>query len=122
MAFTAATRLLLTQGHRQQATALLDELAQVPDIHADPYYAAALPTLVRTALALRQPKLAGRLADAAEPRTPLASHALCAARAQLAEAAEQQVEAATTADAAERWREFGHVPERPTPYSARGAA
>ena len=113
LAFTAAARLLLAQGHRQQANALLVELAQVPDIHADPYYAAALPTLVRTALALRQPELASRLVDAVEPRTPLAEHALCAARAQLAEAAEQQVEAAALyADAAERWHEFGNVPER----------
>ena len=43
LAFTAAARLLLAQGHRQQANALLVELAQVPEIHADPYYAAALP-------------------------------------------------------------------------------
>ena len=113
MAFTAATRLLLAQGHRQQANALLVELAQVPEIHADPYYAAALPALVRTALALRQPELADRLVDAVEPRTPLAEHALCACRAQLAEAAEQQIEAAGLyAEAAERWREFGNVPER----------
>ena len=112
-AFTAAARLLLAQGHRQQANALLVELAQVPEIHADAYYAAALPTLVRTALALRQPELAHRLVGDAEPRTPLAEHALHAARAQLAEAAEQHADAAAQyAEAAERWREFGNVPER----------
>ena len=112
-AFTAAARLLLAQGHRQQANALLVELVQVPEIQADPYYAAALPALVRTALALRQPELAHRLVDDVEPRTPLAEHALHAARAQLAEAAEQHAEAAAQyAEAAERWREFGNVPER----------
>ena len=113
MAFTAAGRLLLAQGHRQQANALLVELAQVPDIHADTYYAAALPTLVRTALALRQPELAKLLVDGVEPHTPLAEHALHAARAQLAEAAEQHADAAAQyAEATERWREFGNVPER----------
>jgi hypothetical protein len=40
-------------------------------------------------------------------------HALAAARAQLAEAAEQHLDAAALyADAAERWHEFGNVPER----------
>ena len=112
-AFTAVTRLLLAQAHRQQANALLDELAQVPEIQADPYYAAALPTLVRTALGLSQPELAHRLADGVEPRTPLAEHALHAARAQLAEAAEQHAQAAARyAEAAERWHQFGNVPER----------
>ena len=113
MTFTAATRLLLAQGHRQQANALLVELVQVPEIEADPYYATALPTLARTALALRQPELAERLVDGVEPRTPLAEHALHAARAQLAEAVEKHAEAAAQyAEAAERWREFGNVPER----------
>ncbi len=68
---------------------------------------------MRTALSLGQPELANRLADGVEPRTPLAEHALCAARAQLAEAAEQHVEAAAQyAEAAERWQAFGNVPER----------
>ena len=68
---------------------------------------------MRTALALRQPELAGRLVDGVAPHTPLAEHALCAFHAQLAEAAEQQIEAAVLyAEAAERWREFENVPER----------
>jgi hypothetical protein len=38
---------------------------------------------------------------------------LCAARAQLAEAGGEHARAATLyAEAAERWREFGNVPER----------
>ena len=60
-----------------------------------------------------QPELADRLVDGVEPRTPLAEHALCACRAQLAEAAGDHAEAAALyAEAAERWREFGNVPER----------
>ena len=111
-AFTAAARLLLAQGHRERANALLDELAQVPDIHASPYYAAALPDLVRTALALRRPDVANLLVDGIEPHTPFAEHALCTVRAQLAEAAEQHIEAAAQyAEAAEHWRKFGNVPE-----------
>ena len=68
---------------------------------------------MRTALALEQPALAAHLVDGVEPRTPLAEHALTACRAQLAEAAGDQAEAAALyADAAERWRAFGNVPER----------
>jgi hypothetical protein len=51
--------------------------------------------------------------DGVEPRTPLFEHALCAARAQLAEAAGDEAEAAALyAKAAERWRKFGNMPER----------
>jgi hypothetical protein len=47
-----------------------------------------------------------------EPRYPLEEHALCAARAQLAEHTGDLTEAASLyAEAAERWREFGNVPE-----------
>ena len=112
-AFAGAARLLLAQGHRERASALLVELEQVVGIRADPYYAAALPGLVRTALALRQPELATRLVDGAEPRTPLSEHALSASRAQLTEAAGEHAEAAQLyAEVVERWREFGNVPER----------
>jgi class 3 adenylate cyclase/tetratricopeptide (TPR) repeat protein len=113
MAFTAAARLLLAQGHRDRAGALLVELEQVVAIRADPYYASVLSELVRTAVALRQPELATRLVDGVEPRTPLFGHALSACRAQLAEAAGEHAEAAQLyAEAAERWRDFGNVPER----------
>ena len=68
---------------------------------------------MRTALALEQPALAAQLVDGVEPRTPHAEHALTACRAQLAEAAGARAEAAALyADAAERWRAFGNVPER----------
>jgi hypothetical protein len=69
--------------------------------------------MVRTALAVRDSELAKRLADALSVRFPLDEHALCAARAQLAEDAGDLSEAATLyQEAAERWQEFGNVPER----------
>ena len=69
---------------------------------------------MRTALAARRPpRSPPGSSDGVEPRTPLAEHALCACRAQLAEAAGEHAEAAALyAEAAERWREFGNVPER----------
>ena len=113
LAFSAAVRLLLAQGQQQRASALLVELGQVVGIRADPYYASVLPALVRGAAALRQPELATRLVGGVEPRTPLFEHALSACRAQLAEAAGEHAEAvALYAEAAERWRDFGNVPER----------
>ncbi|HEX9351890.1 MAG TPA: adenylate/guanylate cyclase domain-containing protein [Gaiellaceae bacterium] len=113
LSFAAAAQLLLAQGHCAQAKSLLVELEQVVDIGADPYYASLLPELARCALALEQPALAARLVDGLEPTTPLSEHALCACRAQLTEAAGDQVDsAALYAEAAERWRDFGSVPER----------
>ena len=50
--------------------------------------------MLRTALAAGDPDLAERLADGLEPRYPLHEHALCAARAQLAEHAGDHAEAA----------------------------
>ncbi len=113
LAFGAAAPLFLAQGKGEQARSLLVELAEVAGFQADPYAAALLPPLVRTALALGEPELAARLVAGVEPRMPLAEHALCACRASLSESAGQYAEAAAShAEAAERWREFGDVPER----------
>jgi class 3 adenylate cyclase len=113
LAFSAAAGMLLAQGQRQRAQTLLAELERVPGISAEPYYAAVLPGLVRTALALDDAALAGSLVDGVKPVSPLAEHVLAAGQAQLTEAAGEQAEAAALyADAAERWREFGNVPER----------
>jgi class 3 adenylate cyclase/tetratricopeptide (TPR) repeat protein len=96
-----------------QARELLAEIEQVPGARQTPYYARRLPAMVRTTLALGDTGLAEQLAAGLELRYPLDEHALCAARAQLAEAAGKQAEAAELyAEAAERWREFGNVPER----------
>ena len=111
--FTAAARLLLTDDRAQHAEALLLDLATLPDVRADPNFAAVLPELVRTALAVSGQQLAARLVDGVQPTTPGREHALCAARAQLAEAAGEHAEAADLyAEAAARWQTFGHVPER----------
>jgi hypothetical protein len=51
--------------------------------------------------------------DSFEPLFPLREHAVCAARAQLAEHAGDHARAATIyAEAAAGWQEFGNVPER----------
>jgi hypothetical protein len=113
LAFAAGAELLLAQGRPQEARALLVELEQIAGVGVDPYYAVALPELVRSALALEQPELAARLVDGVEPTTPLAEHPLCTCRAQLAETCRRPAEAAELyAEAAERWRQFGNVPER----------
>jgi class 3 adenylate cyclase/tetratricopeptide (TPR) repeat protein len=113
LAFGAAAPLLLAQGKEEQARSLLVELGDVAGFHADPYAVAHLPPLVRTALALRAPELAAPLVADAEPRTTLAKHALCACRASLSESAGDYAEGAGLhAEAGERWREFGDVPER----------
>jgi len=110
---TAAAKLLLAHGRPQAARALLAELEQVPRVRVDLYYISFLPELVRCALSLSEPELSARLVDGVEPRTPLHEHVLSACRAQLAEAAGEPAEAAGLyADAAERWLEFGNVPER----------
>jgi tetratricopeptide (TPR) repeat protein len=75
IAFTAAARLHLAQGHPQEVQALLAELEQVPRIRAEAYYASVLPEVVRTALA--------RAAGARSParRRRRTTHAALRARA-----------------------------------------
>jgi hypothetical protein len=97
----------------ERASALLAELEQVAGARKTPYYARELAAMVRTAHAAGDPALAKRLAHGLEPRYPLDEHALCAARAQLAEhAGEHSDAAALYAEAAARWQQFGNVPER----------
>jgi tetratricopeptide (TPR) repeat protein len=113
IAFAAAARLLLAHGRHDEAHALLLELEQTSGIRGDNSFVANLPELVRCALALRDAALAAQLTDGVQPLTPLYEHALCAARAQLAEASGEHARAATLyAEAAGRWQEFGDVPER----------
>ena len=67
---------------------------------------------MRVVLALDDPSLA-RLPTSVEPVTPVSVHALASAQAQLAEAADRHAGAAQLYhDAAERWRQFGNIPER----------
>ncbi len=110
-AFTAAARLLLAQGHRRQASDLLVEVTQLPEVFAEAYYAESLPAVVRTALALGDPGLAARLVDGVEPVSPLFEHALAAARAQLAEADGHHAEAVSALRRG--GRALGSVRQRP---------
>ncbi len=57
----------------------------------------------------------------AEPTAPLSEHALSTCLAQLAEVAGDHAQAETLyAEAAERWREFGNVPESAYALLAQG--
>jgi class 3 adenylate cyclase len=109
----AAAAAALAVQEPAQACALLAELELTEGARGTPYYARQLAAMLRTALAAGDLALAERLAGGLEPRYPLNEHALCAARAQLAEAAGDQSEAAIRyAETAARWQEFGNVPER----------
>ena len=106
----AAARLASAEPDR--ARALLAEIEQTPGARDTPYYSRQLASMLRTALAAGDPDLAERLTRGLEPRYPLREHALCAARAQLAEHAGDHADAATLYDeAAARWQQFGNVRE-----------
>lgn len=110
-ALVAAAHLRLAQGDPGQARALLTELHETPGVRLG--YQFVLPGLLRTTLALGDIELAHDLVAGVEPRTPAAEHAFASVQAQLAEAAGKHKEGATLyAEAAERWRKFGNVPER----------
>ena len=112
LAFAAAAQLLLAQRQAEQAQALLHELDQLTATAATPV-ASGLPSLLRVVLALDDAALAERLIDPRRARHATPRAMLTSARAQLAEAADDHVDAARLyEEAAERWREFGSVPER----------
>jgi hypothetical protein len=103
----------LTRGAPERACSLLAQLERLSGVRNSPYYARQLPRMIRTALAAGDPEIAQRVLAGFEPRYPLEEHALCAAQAQLAEHAGEYARAADLyAEAAERWNEFGNVPER----------
>ncbi len=109
----AAAAAALTSDSPDEARLLLNELEETEGARETTYYRRQLAAMVRSALAADDDELAGRLTERLEPHYPIDEHALCAARAQLGEAAGNYVDAATLyAEAAERWREFGNVPER----------
>jgi class 3 adenylate cyclase/tetratricopeptide (TPR) repeat protein len=109
----AACAGALVRGAPKEACALLAELEETEGARETTYYRRQLAAMVRAALAAGDHVLAGRLSERLEPHYPLDEHALCSARAELAEAAGDHAEAATMyAEAALRWKEFGNVPER----------
>jgi class 3 adenylate cyclase/tetratricopeptide (TPR) repeat protein len=120
-ALACAAGMLATEAP-DRARRLLAEIADGAGSHGTPYVARKLPAMVRAALAAGDDALARRLVESLEPRYPLDEHALCAARAQLAEYAGELSEAARLyADAADRWQEFGNVPERAHALFGRGS-
>jgi class 3 adenylate cyclase len=109
----AAGKFALAAGEPDEACALLAELDKGPGTRETTYYARQLPEMVRTALAAGDSALAERLVGGMERRYPLHEHAICAARARLAEhACDHAGAAALYAEAASRWERFGNVPER----------
>ena len=113
-AFAAVAQLRRAQGRSRDAKALLIELVEAPGFRPEVVESPDRPPLVRLALNLGETELAHRLVDGVSTRgRPPDDHALVTTRAQLAEAAHQRADAARLyGDAAERWREFGDVPER----------
>jgi class 3 adenylate cyclase/tetratricopeptide (TPR) repeat protein len=111
LAFAAAAQLLLAGRQPEQARTLLHELDRLTAVRTDLVW--QLPSLLRVALALDDLTVAERLATGIKPVTPLHEHVLASAHAQLAEAAGNHTAAAELyQQAAERWRQFGNVPER----------
>jgi class 3 adenylate cyclase/tetratricopeptide (TPR) repeat protein len=109
----AAAAEALSAEAPERACNLLVEVEQRPGVRETPYYARQLPGMIRIALGAHEDELGRRLMKGLEPLYPLDEHALCAARAQIAENEGGLDEAAALfAEAATRWWEFGHVPER----------
>jgi class 3 adenylate cyclase/tetratricopeptide (TPR) repeat protein len=108
-------------GQLDRAAALLAEIEAFPGAHYFSTYPAPLAGMVRTALAIGDRRLAERLMDGFEPRTPHAAHALAAFNAVLAEARGFLQSAADAyADAAENWERFGVVAEQGFALLGRG--
>jgi tetratricopeptide (TPR) repeat protein len=111
-AFASAAAALAGESP-QEAAALLCELEQTPGTTGTVYYARQLAAMVRTALGIGDVRLAEQLVGRLEPHYPVDEHALCAARAQLAEASGDHTYAANLyAEASERWQQFGNLSER----------
>jgi tetratricopeptide (TPR) repeat protein len=95
-------------GEVRDATRLLSELAQVPNVGHTLDYLRSLPDLVRVAIAAGDADLGRRLANGLKPVYQLDQHAAVTAHALLAEQHGEHAEAAALfADAAGRWERFG---------------
>ena len=111
VAAAGAAHALLAAGRRDDARALLDEVAAA-DIH-HPDYAVQLPLLTRAAAELEDPDLVARLVANVADTLPIQQHALATARGHRAEATGDCAEAAALhAVAAARWEQFGDVLEQ----------
>ena len=111
-AFTAAASTYEALGEPERALDLLGRLDASPLAREGPTYPAFLPEMVRTAVAARDPALAGRLSAGLEPIFPYRRYALSTASAILAETAgDHEAAAERYGEVADRWRTFGCVPE-----------
>ena len=100
-------------GQTDRAAALLTEIEATPGVREALNFAAYLPAMVRIALAIGDRDLAERFVGGVEPPHPYAEHALVAANAALAEdRGDLQSAVGAYAEAADRWKGFGVVPER----------
>jgi class 3 adenylate cyclase/tetratricopeptide (TPR) repeat protein len=105
----AAAQLLFAQHLQDNARAVIEELA-LPDVDPE-QLAAELPALTRVALGLGDVQFARRLVDRMTPAFAPSEHSVASAQALLAEAAGDGSAADLHRQAAERWRDFGDVPE-----------
>jgi hypothetical protein len=105
----------------EHSSQLLAEIEPFPGIRGSSYYTRQLPGMVRTSLAAANVDLAKELLSGIDPRYPLEENALCAGRAHLAEYDRNYTKAARRyAEAADRWHQFGNVPERAYALLGRG--
>ena len=99
-------------GDDAAARELLADVERYPGAREASDYPYVLPSMIRAALAFGDVALAERLAAGIEPRSRRAEHALASAGAAIAEArGDLEPAAAAYADAADRWKRFGVVPE-----------
>jgi len=118
---SAAACARVALGQHEQAAVLLAELEALPGGRETGYYAAYLPTMARTAISLGNPQPAERLLAGVNPQIPAAEYALATVNAALAEARGDLGAAAQGyADAADRWQQFGVVPEQAFALLGRG--
>ena len=105
------------------AATLLAELAAAEDTRDNPQYAALLPALVRTALAIDHLDIAHDFTTGYQPRSPYAHHALITATAALAEArGDHQPPRTGTPTPPSAGNSSASSPNTPTPSSATAAA
>ena len=113
VAFAAAARLLLDQARPEQARALLRDLDRLATTTMRASLVPDLPFVLRMVLVLDDPLLAQRLVAGIHAAVPLHEHALASARAYLAETdGDHNTAAHLYKQAADRWEQFGNVPER----------
>jgi class 3 adenylate cyclase/tetratricopeptide (TPR) repeat protein len=102
----------LASGDRAGALAILEEIDRSVEGRQEPYYASALPRMLRVAIGVGDAGLAERLLQGIDPVYPMQANGLTSARSLLAEHAGELVEAADAfALAAAAWESFGNVYE-----------